>query len=84
MLALRCIVNMFKDQSACFILFEKSEKVIEAVSPHLSNPKANVKESAITVFLNYSIYFLMKEATEAKILILSALGVLGNGQEKNE
>lgn len=84
MLSLRCIVNMFKDQSACFILFDKRDKVIEAVSPHLSNPKANVKESAITVFLNYSIYFLMKEAAEAKILILSALGVLGNGQEKNE
>ena len=35
MLALRCIVNTFKDQSACFILFDKREKVIEAVSSHL-------------------------------------------------
>lgn len=85
MLALRCMVNMFKDQSACFILYEKKQKVIEAVSPHLSSAKANVRESAITLFLNFSMYFLMKpDSEEAKILILSALGVLGNGQETNE
>jgi hypothetical protein len=67
MLSLRCIANMFKDQSACFILLDKKEKVIEAVSPHLSSEKANIRESAITVFLNYSIYFFMKDGGDARV-----------------
>ena len=55
MLALRCLANMFKDQSAIFILREKRQKVIECVSSQLMHPKANVRESAVTVILNYSI-----------------------------
>jgi len=58
MLALRCIVNMFREQTAIFILKEKSAKVIEVVAPHLANPKANIREAAITVLLNLSIAFL--------------------------
>jgi ferredoxin--NADP+ reductase len=38
--------------------FEKYEKVIEAVTPHLLNPKTNIREAAITVLLNLSIAFL--------------------------
>lgn len=55
MLALRCLVNMFKEQPTIFVLKAKAEKVIETVAPHLSSPKTNVREAAITVFLNLSI-----------------------------
>lgn len=58
MLALRCLVNMFKEMTAIFVVKEKYEKVIEAVTPHLSNPKTNIREAAITVLLNLSIAFL--------------------------
>ena len=60
MLALRCLVNMFKEQTAVFVLKSKFEKVIEATALHLGNPKANVREAAITVLLNMSIAFLQK------------------------
>ena len=58
MLSLRCICNLFKEQTSIFVLKEKRAKVLEAVVPHLKNPKANVRESAITVLLNYSIILL--------------------------
>lgn len=67
MLALRCICNMFKESSAVFTLQGKREKVVEAVSGHFSNGKANIRESAITVMLNYSICFLMKDDPEGRI-----------------
>ena len=68
MLALRCLVNMFKEQPWIFVLKGNAERVIEAVSPHLSNPKTNVREAAITVFLNFSITFLQKnDAPDRKI-----------------
>lgn len=35
MLGLRCLVNMFKEQSTIFVLKAKAEKVIETVAPHL-------------------------------------------------
>ena len=35
--------------------------VIEKVAPHLTNPKTTVRESAVTVLLNYSIAFLQKD-----------------------
>ena len=67
MLALRCLCNMFKEQTAIFVLREKREKVIEAVCSHLSNAKANIREAAVTVILNYSIIFLMKDDSEGTI-----------------
>ena len=55
MLSLRCIVNMFRDQAAIFVLKERREKIVEGIAAHLENPKATVREAAITVLLNYSI-----------------------------
>jgi len=81
MLALRCLCNMFKDQSAIYALREKRQKVIESVSPHLLNPKATVRESAITVLLNYSVQFLMKDDQEGKIQCLSALSALAGQKD---
>ena len=37
MLATRCLVNMFKDQSAIFALRGKRELVVQAVSGHLTH-----------------------------------------------
>lgn len=76
MLALRCIVNLFKDPSAQFILREKRQKVIACISPHLSNPKATVCEAAITVLLNYSIIYFLKDDPEGKIQCITALSIL--------
>jgi hypothetical protein len=58
MLALRCLVNMFREQTAIYILKEKASKVIDVVSAHVANPKANIREAAVTVLLNLSIAFL--------------------------
>ena len=60
------------------MLREKSQKVIEAVSPHLTNPKNTIREAAITALLNYSILILQKEDHDARIQILSALGSVAN------
>lgn len=58
MLSLRCICNMFNVQSAQFVLRERRQKVIDGVSAHLKHPKATIRESAITILLNFSILFL--------------------------
>lgn len=58
MLALRCLVNMFREQTAIYILKEKASKVIDVVAAHVANPKANIREAAVTVLLNLSIAFL--------------------------
>ena len=47
---------------------------MEAVAAHLGNPKNTIKEAAITVFLNYSIVYLMKEDPEGRVQAMSALG----------
>ena len=53
--------------------------VIEKVAPHLTNPKANVRESAVTVLLNYSIAFLQKDDNPgARTQIIQALAPLAN------
>ena len=82
MLALRCLCNMFKEQTAIYILKEKYEKVIEAVTPHLANPKNNIREAAITVLLNISIAFLQKcEDNSGFIQIITALDAVKNEAE---
>lgn len=84
MLALRCLVNMFKEHTWIFVLKGNAERVIESVAPHLSNPKTNVRESAITVFLNFSITYLQKnDAPDRKIQIISAMALLANEKEES-
>jgi hypothetical protein len=67
MLVLRCLVNLFKESSAVFVLRERRQRIFESVSPHIANPKSTVKEAAITVVLNYSITFLLKDDQEGRI-----------------
>ena len=82
MLALRCLVNMFKEQTAIFVLREKREKVIEAICGHLGNAKANIREAAVTALLNYSVVFLQKEDKEGQIQVMSGLGSLAGEKEE--
>lgn len=84
LLSLRCIVNMFSIQSANFVLRERRQKVIDAVSGQLKHAKANIRESAITVLLNFSIIFLQKDDSEGKIQALSALGALAGRTDLDE
>jgi len=82
MLALRCLCNLFREQTSIYVLRDKSQKVIECVSPHLKNPKTTIREAAITVLLNFSVVYLQKDDQNAKIQIISALGVLTNEAEE--
>lgn len=84
MLALRCIANLFREQTSVYVLREKRQKVVEAVSPHLTNAKSTVREGAITVLLNYSISFLQKADHEGGVQILSALGALAGKESDNQ
>ena len=56
--------------------------MVEAVANHMANPKQNIRESAITVILNYSIIFLLKNDPEGRIQCLNAIGLIVN--EKDE
>lgn len=76
MLALRCICNLSREPTAVYVLREKSQKTIEAVSPHLKNSKNTVREAAITVLLNFSIFILQKEDHNSRVQILSALSAI--------
>ena len=40
------------------------------------NPKATIREGAVTVILNYSIQFLMKDDQDGKVQCISALAAL--------
>lgn len=44
----------------------------------MSNAKTTIKEAGITVFLNFSMVYLMKDDPEGRIQALSALGVVAN------
>ena len=83
MLACRCICNLFKEQTSIFVLREKRKVVVDALAPHLQNPKSTVRESAITTLLNFSIIFLMKDDHDGRMQVLEALCPLAN-KEKDE
>ena len=78
MCALRCLCNMSKDQSGIFVMRELRQKTMAAVSPHLGNAKNTIKEAAITIFLNYSITYLMKDDPEGRMQAITALGMVAN------
>mmetsp|Transcript_7062 Transcript_7062/g.11895 ORF Transcript_7062/g.11895 Transcript_7062/m.11895 type:complete len:105 (+) Transcript_7062:1879-2193(+) len=73
---------MFKETSAVFVLREKRQKVLETVCESLQHPKANVREAAVTIILNYSVQFLTKDDAEGKIQALSGLGMVSQEAEQ--
>ena len=58
MLAMRCLCNLFREQTAIFVMRKKAVQVVKSVIPHLQNSKNTVREAAITVLLNYSVVIL--------------------------
>ena len=47
-------------------MFKRRVDIMEKVKPHLSHPDKNTRQAAITLFLNYSIYYLSKEDLEGR------------------
>ena len=46
---------------------------MEAVSRHLYSEDKNTRQAAVTVFLNYSVAFLLKDDEEGRVQAISAL-----------
>ena len=79
MLAMRCLCNLFREQTAMFVLKEKRVKILEAVAANLSNAKTSIREAAVTILLNYSILVLQKEDHELRMQILNSFGAYQDG-----
>ena len=74
MLSLRCICNMFKHPSSTYVLIEKYERVIDAISDFISRDDKNIRNAAITVMLNYSIAFLSRtEDNQGRVQCIAVL-----------
>jgi hypothetical protein len=67
MLALRCYNNMFKQQSSHFAIMRRRERIMASVAPYLYSEDKNVRQSAVTVLMNYSVAFLLKEDEEGRV-----------------
>ena len=49
------------------------QRILDGVIPHLGHADKNVRQAAITLLLNYSTEFLVKEDQEGRVQIISAL-----------
>jgi hypothetical protein len=79
MCALRCVSNLFREQTAVYILREKATKTIDCIKNHLANPKANVRNGVLTILLNYSVIQLQKDDHDLRMTILGAFNVYKSG-----
>ena len=61
MLALRCFSNFFKGASGSHVAFKRRSDILQRAQYYLTHADKNVRQSAITLYLNYSAYFLNKE-----------------------
>lgn len=48
-------------------------RLVEAVTMHLTHPDKGVRQAAITLLMNFSVEFLTKDDPEGRIQIMSAL-----------
>jgi hypothetical protein len=67
MLTLRCLANYFKNQSSNAVAIYRRSQIFDAISPHLASSDKNTRNAAVTVLLNYSVDFFMKDDEEGKI-----------------
>lgn len=51
MLALKCIANMFKNNSSLYMLQSKRQFIVEHVAPFLLSPNKSIRNAAITIIL---------------------------------
>mmetsp|Transcript_41351 Transcript_41351/g.56153 ORF Transcript_41351/g.56153 Transcript_41351/m.56153 type:complete len:99 (-) Transcript_41351:198-494(-) len=61
MLALRSLVNLFKNQSCSYCALARRQAILESSAKFLVHADKNVRMAAITLFLNYSVSFHLKE-----------------------
>lgn len=73
LLSLRCVCNLFKNASSQFVARKRRQQILDACSPFLYNEDKNVRQAAITVVLNYSVEFHLKEDEEGRIQAISAI-----------
>jgi hypothetical protein len=64
---------MFKQQSSHYAVMRRREQIMASVSPYLYSEDKNVRQAAVTVLLNYSVAFLLKEDEEGRVQAISAL-----------
>lgn len=65
---------MFKHPSSTYVLIEKYERVIDAISDFISRDDKNIRNAAITVMLNYSIAFLSRtEDNQGRVQCIAVL-----------
>lgn len=51
----------------------RRQKIMELVSPYLYSEDKNVRQAAVTVMMNYSVAFLLKDDEEGRVQAISAL-----------
>lgn len=73
LLALRCVANLFINQSAAYVAVKRRSLILEAVSAHLMSEDKLVRQAAATIILNYSVSWILKDDEEGRIQAISAL-----------
>jgi hypothetical protein len=81
MLALRSLNNLFKNQSSAHVALKNREAILEAASHLISHADKNVRQAAITLILNYSVSFCVKDDDEGRIQAISALSTIANEEK---
>lgn len=73
MMALRCLVNMSKNNSSAAALNAHMKGIVDNVAPKLKDANKNVRNSAYTLLINYSIVLIDKKDSQGKLHILQYL-----------
>lgn len=73
MMALRCMTNMFKNQSSTIVIKNQMKGVAEVVAPKLADGNKNVRLSASTLLINFSIVCIDQNKSDVKQHILQLL-----------
>lgn len=84
--ALRCIANLFFNSASVYLMLQKRQFVLDNISQFVFSDNKSVRNAAITVALNFSIFFLDKNDSEGRLQIASALceALAKEGDEQNK
>ena len=66
MMALRCLVNMFKNNSSFQLLTNQLKGVLDTVAPKLCSDNKNVRQSALTLMLNCSMIMIDSKHSQGR------------------
>jgi len=70
MMAIRCLVNMFKNNSSQAALFNVFKGLVDLAAPLLLDANKNVRLSLYTLFINFSITLIDRKDSNQKLHIL--------------